>query len=293
MPSLPTVLSMLALAATAAAQSATPAGWTTLARTEIHATVVVRGELVLEDPDLLERAERNGGAYVEFEVRVRQTLKGPHRPSIRLLFFAAPRVHPHGYSPHADDMRRLLGRDCILLLQSVGSRFFLADRFESAAIFEDSPATLARVAEIIGRHDRMAHLVPSDDVPLAAEVDRILDGMAAEPAAEVAGFARLQELGPVAVPALVRHLDDDRPVRSEELAIARRPGSPGEPMVRIHPAHFGDALFVVLQQIAGQSFGYECGVSDPRRRAVAHRGWRIYAQYVLEGFAEAPLSRAK
>jgi hypothetical protein len=288
-----TLLAASALVCSSAGQGVsevTPSNWTIFERTEIASCTIVRGSLQLPETNALRRAIERGGAYVEFLVQVQETLKGERRPQLRLMFFAAPPLHPHGYSPHAEDMQGLIGSSCILMLQRVGDRFFLAERFHGVAVAADTPDARTRTAACIALHESMAGEVPGPDAALSGEVEEILEEIAEDPDAEFLGFTRLQALGPEAVPAIVRHLEDPRAIRSPSIALFARHADQPEPLVRIHLRSFGDALFTVLQQMTGQGFGFDSRNPDPTRRGIAARGWRIYAQYALADQRDARIT---
>lgn len=279
----PTILA-LCLSPVGAAQQRErprPEGWTESERTELMATCVVRGRVRIPDPEALERAVRRGGAYVQIEVVVRETLKGKARGRVSFLFFAAPPNHPHHYVPNADDMRTHDGCDRMVLLQQVGTRFFLADRFNGVAILDDEPAQVEQMKKTIARHEAMAEMVPDDDVPHVAEVERILDEIAANQDDEHLGFIRLQTLGPEAVPAIVRKLDDTRPIHASGIALAVNETDPKGPFRTVTARVFRDALFGVLQGLTGEFCAFDPLYADESQVGRAVRNWRIYAQYVI------------
>lgn len=273
------------LAATCAPAQVDPstglAGFTLHERVEIMATNIVRGVLRLRDPSSIDQAVHRGGAYVEFDVTVRDNLKGVRLGNFPLVLFVAPTDHPHQYRPHADDLRRLLGRECILHLHPVGKRYFLAESFRGTSLLEDTPKALEAVRQRIAQHAKWAETVPDPSVPFASEVTALLQRIARDPDEESLGFAKLLKLGPLAIPAIVRHLDDDRPLKNREIILTRSRPDAREPLVRYHPNTMGDALMPVLQQLSGQNFGYSDHLMGDDRRQSAIAGWRIFAQYVL------------
>lgn len=257
------------------------ASFTLHERVEIMATNIVRGVLRLRDASAIDQAISRGGAYVEFDVTVRDNLKGARLDSFPLVLFVAPSDHAHQYSPHADDLRRLLGRECILHLHPVGRRYFLAESFRGTSLIEDTPKALEAVRQRIAQHAKWAETVPDDAVPFAAEVAALLELIAEDPDEEALGFAKLLKLGPLAIPAIVRHLDDARPLKNREIILTRNRPDAREPLIRFHPNTMGDALMPVLQQMSGQNFGYSDHLMGDDRRQSAIAGWRIFAQYVL------------
>jgi hypothetical protein len=273
------------LAATCATAQVDPAtglaGFTLHERVEIMATNIVRGVLRLRDPSAIDQAVYRGGAYVEFDVTVLDNLKGSRLNNFPLVLFVAPTDHPHQYRPHADDLRRVVGRECIFHLHPVGKRYFLAESFRGTSLIEDSPKALEAVRQRVAQHARWAETVPEGSVPFAGEVAALLQNIARDPDEEALGFAKLLKLGPLAIPAIVRHLDDERALKNREIILTRSRPDTREPLVRYHPNTFGDALMPVLQQMSGQNFGYSDHLMGDDRRKSAIAGWRIFAQYVL------------
>lgn len=90
-------------------------------------------------------------------------------------------------------------------------------------------------------------------------------------------FVRLEKLGKPAVPAIVAHLDNRRPLAVEQLALVNRPPNPIEAIRTYEPEQIVDALAATLNQVAGQTFDaiYSGGSEGQRRSAIA--AWRIYA----------------
>jgi hypothetical protein len=279
----PTLIALLAAtSATAQVDPATGlASFTLHERVEIMATNIVRGVLRLRDPSAIDQAVHRGGAYVEFDVTVQDTLKGNRLGNFPLVLFVAPTDHPHQYSPHADDLRRLVGRECILHLHPVGKRYFLAESFRGTSLVEESPKSLEAVRQRVAQHAKWADTVPEASVAYANEVTALLQQIAQNPDEEALGFAKLLRLGPLAIPAIVRHLDDSRPLKNREIILTRTRPDSREPLVRFHPNTIGDALMPVLQQMSGQNFGYSDHLMGDDRRQTAIAGWRIYAHYVL------------
>lgn len=259
------------------------AGFTLHERVEIMATNIVLGVPRLRDASAIDQAVHRGGAYVEFDVTVHDNLKGARLGNFPLVLFVAPSDHPHQYSPNADDLRRVLGRECILHLHPVGNRYFLAESFRGTSLIEETPKALEAVRQRIAQHAKWADTVPDDSVPFAAEVAALLALIAANPDEEALGFAKLLKLGPLSIPAIVRHLGDARPLKNREIILTRNRPDAREPLIRFHPNTIGDALMPVLQQMSGQNFGYSDHLMGDDRRQSSIAGWRIFAQYVLAG----------
>lgn len=94
-------------------------------------------------------------------------------------------------------------------------------------------------------------------------------------------FVRLEKLGKPAVPAIVAHLDNRRPLAVEQLALVNRPPNPIEAIRTYEPEQIVDALAATLNQVADQTFDaiYSGGSDAQRRSAIA--AWRIYADDLL------------
>lgn len=108
---------------------------------------------------------------------------------------------------------------------------------------------------------------PSSADPMASKVDALVDA-ATRASTEAEAFVALESLGPDAVPYLVSHLGDTRPLPVTEIALNNQATDAFEGMRHYQPKVVHDALSALLNQLTGASFGFVYnGASDAQRKA--------------------------
>src|SRR5215475_5474831 len=103
----------------------------------------------------------------------------------------------------------------------------------------------ASVTSAAGR-DRMAEKVTS------------LVNRATNAATEVDAFKSLESLGAAAVPYIVGHLDDVRPLPIKAISLENKTPDAFEGLRHYRPSVVHDALSAILNQITGESFEFVC-----------------------------------
>jgi hypothetical protein len=107
--------------------------------------------------------------------------------------------------------------------------------------------------------------------------------LAAKTAAEQqAAFDAIEGLGCRAAPAIAVVLDDGRKLPFRQLALGRRPASPGGQRHEYTPETVTDALAALLSDLTWQHFGfiYNGATAEERERAIA--AWRAYLARPLD-----------
>jgi hypothetical protein len=190
-----------------------------------------------------------------------------------------------------EQMEKLAGEPVLVFLVRGRDGEFYLTRGEKAL----QPAAPATIGAAERERDRQWAILrawkPDRSLPHYSEVKALVTELAAirrpaqgneaaydeARARQDAIFVRLEKLGRPAVPAIVAHLDDRRPLAVEQLALANRPPDPIEAIRTYGPEQIVDALAATLNQVAGQNFDaiYSGGSEAQRRSAIA--AWRIYA----------------
>jgi hypothetical protein len=106
---------------------------------------------------------------------------------------------------------------------------------------------------------------------LATQVRQLVDDTTRSSEAEARAFARLIELGSTAVPYIVDHLDDGRPLAERSIRLPPRPPSLHSRQRDIWYVH--DGLVVVLREITGKSMDPANGHASASERAKIKRKW--------------------
>ncbi len=289
MPGLPLreLVILGALVAPGAAQVATPTipaeVWTDIDRTLLGTSCVLRATVRANDPLDLVRAAERGGSYLRLKLDVHESLSvvDPDEPlPERMTFFAAPETHPHGFHPTANDMRSHLGRERLFLLQRIGDRNFLTDRFRGTSIFPTEQT--AALKHLVEEHQNSRTTPLPENLPHDARLAELIDqlmqrhGRAAQDA-----WSELQRLPLGALPALVRYLDDERALGNQELLLRR--GDAQDMTISAHrPKNVGQAALLLLRHISGESIGpREPEKASPEQLAQAAGCWRVLAHRLL------------
>lgn len=263
--------------------------WCTLDRVLLVSTNIVRARLTLDDLGALERAASRNGGYVRIELVVLETLRapGPGQAPDALTFFATPEGHPHGFHPTAPELRLHLGQERLLLLQRVGDRYFLADRFDGMSLV--TPRDQAIVRERLERHERYAGTPLPDELPHASTVAGLVERVGGSDAASAEeAWLAILALGPDAVPALAAHLDDERQFVPGTIVLRAAPGAPAHALRVLRPELVCDALSIALGELCGDALGPQRadGVR-PQARDSTRRWWLIRAHFALEALRES------
>ncbi len=214
--------------------------------------------------------------YVAAPLAEATALKGSRPASVQVYPADVP------YAPPVDALRKAIDARALLFLTQSGipPKAYFAGRSPRALVQATRKAEADVRAEIARQTIAPnARPIPS---PHDAEVRRLiaelgaLQGRAKASARQRAIFTRLEGLGPAAVPAIVAHMDDHRPLVEPTIALANHGQDAFEGQRHYGPSQVVDALAAILEQITGESFGdIDNGGTEAQRREVV-KGWRTY-----------------
>jgi hypothetical protein len=111
---------------------------------------------------------------------------------------------------------------------------------------------------------------PPDLGPLVA---RLVDATASDATSQANAFSVLMGLGRPAVPYIVSHLGDPRPLPERSIWVQARPGRSD---TQYHPWYVHDGLLAVLKELTGYSRAPLNGHLLPSQRARSVRKWVAY-----------------
>jgi hypothetical protein len=254
-------------------------------RAEAAATRVVVGT-IRADRKALDDAEKSGGAEVAVRIEVSAVLKGEAEKEVAFRFFATPREKVnYPVSPTLAEMRALDGKKQIVYLAQVDDPvargLWLATTDDGASLREAREADVAAALEQIDRHQRwLKEPVSVADPKIGKEVDALVEELVATPERQTKAQARLTELGAPAVAAIIRAMDDRRPLASPYIALTNKAKDAFEGSRQYSPKLVVDALAAILNQITGERFGFIYNGASGAERAQCAAGWRIYAREI-------------
>lgn len=105
------------------------------------------------------------------------------------------------------------------------------------------------------------------------QVSRLVDQTTRSGRAEKMAFRELEALGEQAVPYLIRHLGDVRPLFGKEIHFENKALDAFEGTRHYGPSTVHDALAAILNQLTGQSFVFVYNGATPREREENRRMW--------------------
>ncbi|MBI5852346.1 MAG: hypothetical protein HZB39_15130 [Planctomycetes bacterium] len=259
-----------------------PDGWNARARTELLANAVVRARIRLADPADFENTVQRGGGYVAVTVLVLERLKGKVANELELTCYVAGPGQERGVRPTKEELVAATGRDVFLMLDQVGTRWFLADRFTGEALIPDAFDAGRELRALVRLHSELERRPIPDEAPLVADVDAILDELNDYPDRQADGFRRLQDLGCAALPAVVRHIEDVRevPGRTVQLRALNRAGADDAPLER-RVERFADVMALIATEWTNESFGIARELLERRSRERRAQCIRVFVHYLL------------
>jgi hypothetical protein len=140
----------------------------------------------------------------------------------------------------------------------VETRFRVLTAFFLVAMLLEGRATSGSAVDALDRR-------------VAASIEKAL-----QPGMQAQAFRELESLGCAAVPALIRRMDDRRPLRVQSITLTNDFPGAFEGARHYSPELMVDALAAILNQLTGQSFGSieNGGTDEERAKEVA--GWRAF-----------------
>lgn len=108
---------------------------------------------------------------------------------------------------------------------------------------------------------------------LESRVSKLIDQTTKSGRAERQAFSELESLGNQAVPYLVGHLGDMRPLAAREISFENKASGAFEGVRHYGPYTVHDALAAILNQITGQSFVFVYNGATPQERRENRSKW--------------------
>jgi len=108
---------------------------------------------------------------------------------------------------------------------------------------------------------------------LENRVSRLVDQTTKSAKAEQKAFNELEFLGNQAVPYLVGHLGDVRPLVVREISLENKASDAFEGVRHYGPSTVHDALAAILNQVTGQNFIFVYNGATPQEREDNRRMW--------------------
>lgn len=114
--------------------------------------------------------------------------------------------------------------------------------------------------------------------PMGARVASLVDGIAKTENSQERALRELERMGDPAVPYLVSHLDDMRPVASQKIMLMNKSDQSFEAFRHYKPQAVHDIVSAVLNQITGESFEavYNGGSDLQRQKNI--REWTAWCR---------------
>ncbi|MEE7546421.1 hypothetical protein HF319_04685 [Xanthomonas sp. Kuri4-1] len=108
---------------------------------------------------------------------------------------------------------------------------------------------------------------------LETRVSKLVDQTTKSARAERKAFVKLESMGGQAVPYLVGHLGDVRPLAAQEISFENKASDAFEGVRHYGPSTVHDALAAILNQLTGQSFVFVYNGATPQERDENRRKW--------------------
>jgi hypothetical protein len=284
-----TAVALVVPSASAAVCAGKPAD-RTLALLFMESNGVATGTLRVAKGEVTKASDDGLGGYIDLPIDRVVSIAGKIPPRI-LVKTHAERV-PYGVQP--EQVERLAGKPVLVFLRGLdGDPYFFAngealqpatpDTIEAAKVERDRQWRILkawRADPLLAHYEEVRSLV-SDlaAIPKPARDDDDARDAARERQREI--FAKLEGLGMAAVPAIVAHMDDRRPLSFPEISLVNFAPDAFEGIRHYGPEQIVDALAAILNQVAGPSFEFIYnGGTEAERRSAVH-AWRIFADDLI------------
>lgn len=250
------------------------AGWRLVAQSDVIAT----GELEVPVKAIRAAIRAKKLDYFPLKLHIHALVKG--QPAVKVL---AVQFYPAEYAPSveaviASNRRKVL---VFLTLSDESKKYYFAGYTPNAL---QSPKTdvVAKIRDEVANQARIADQFPQS---LAAKPDafdpKVKDLITTMrfPLTQQTAFDQLIELGPKAVPAMVRLMDDRRALGMERMALRNRSPDAFEAYAQYGPALIVDAMSTIAGYVTGENFRFLNNGGSQRERAAEVRAWRVYLFY--------------
>lgn len=121
---------------------------------------------------------------------------------------------------------------------------------------------------------------------MGVQVSKLVDQTTKSGRLESKAFKQLESLGKQAVPYIVGHLGDTRPLAENEISLENKASDAFEGVRHYAPSTVHDALAAILNQITGQSFVIVYNGAAPQEREENRRRWIEWCRLAYPDQAE-------
>ncbi|MBQ7080388.1 MAG: hypothetical protein IJM92_12185 [Fibrobacter sp.] len=227
------------------------------------------------DTNEIKKIMRTKSAYIEIDFAIDTVLKGdiPSKEIIINKYIYSKKEKRH----NRNDSNLFLfnGKKSIVSLAlGYSGGYYLSSIFP---VTDEVKNELAKQNEIIASK---AYTKICPTIQYSSKVKSLIDDMLVESKA-TAAYAKLEELGIQAVPAIICQMDDQRELAVKHITLKNKSLTAWEATRHYSPELVVDVLEAILNQITGKSFGsiHNGGTEDERANTV--NGWRIYLWHLF------------
>jgi hypothetical protein len=223
-------------------------------------------------------------AYLTLRAWIVEVLKGkPNATAVEVRYF----TRPNSYSPSPQAVIDLNQKEALVFLlrsddPAVAGLYFAGHTPRALQVIE--PDVLKAVREEVQNQQRIIATYPRSK---AAQPDaqhqkvRALVQQMLDKRTEEAAFEKLEQMGPVAIPSMIRLMNDRRPVPIQSISLVNKSPDAFEGIRHYGPKVVVDAMAALLEQMTGEHFGIIVNGGSERERAATVHGWRVYLHYQL------------
>lgn len=257
-------------------------GWRLVAQSSF----IIHGELNVPIESIRKAIGSKIYRYETLHVKVNESLKGkPGTTTLGINLYTEPQ--PYYLSP--DVVLKLNGKSVLAFLTQVDDIptpkvYFAGDTPDTVRLYSQTAAIAVR-QEVQNQRSIVANfpnLKSGKSDKLHSRVQSIIKAMLHEQTQEEA-INTLVSLGPVAVPSIIRLLDDRRPLPNRRIRLRNYAPNAFEESRQYRPEVVVDALVAILKQITHEPFGRIENGGTEQERTKAVNAWRVYLHYNLAG----------
>lgn len=222
------------------------------------------------DTNEIKKIMRTKSAYIEIDFAIDTVLKGdiPSKEIIINKYIYSKKEKRH----NRNDSNLFLfnGKKSIVSLAlGYSGGYYLSS---ISPVTDEVKNELAKQNEIIASK---AYTKICPTIQHSSKVKSLIDDMLVESKA-TAAYAKLEELGIQAVPAIICQMDDQRELAVKHITLKNKSPTAWEATRHYSPELVVDVLEAILNQITGKSFGsiHNGGIEEERTSTI--NGWRIF-----------------
>lgn len=277
------LVSSVALLLSSSAVSAEPSKkpispmWDLVARSD----VIARAKLDIPLAVLKASLDTRNYAYIDLRVDIEETIKGSLPPQpVAVRYFTGPRE----YSPTAGFLESYNGKEVIVFLLQVDKAGVPGNYFAGATPSAVGPFIAEEFSTVAREVKQQAQIVRQfDELPIGktaaadALIRELFEGLTSK-ASQAATWERLLKLSREDAPAIVRVMDDQRPL-AERYAYVPTPDS-FEATAQYGPPRIVEAASILLAYLTEtSSFRDVYNGGSERERQADVDGWRVWCAY--------------